>query len=121
MPPTNSSARQGRVAQDGALPFQVVLRRLGRSWGLLWKKEEQTNRQYLFMPDALYVTPCLPTAHPPDHVERGSHAADLLVARTMRVVALGELTPAFCCNSDGIPARRGPPLRAAEHQRRGER
>eukprot|EP00969_Alexandrium_andersonii_P298855 13211130-Alexandrium_andersonii.AAC.1 len=55
------------IAQDGTLPCRVVLRCLARRRGLLWKKEDKSNRQYLHMPDALFTTHCFFVACPPEH------------------------------------------------------
>eukprot|EP00969_Alexandrium_andersonii_P067114 2960385-Alexandrium_andersonii.AAC.1 len=54
------------IAQDGTLPYRVVVRALAQTSGLLWKHEKGTNRQYCYKPDALYITHVFFIAQPPE-------------------------------------------------------
>ena len=43
------------ISEDGTIPLKCVLRCLADPTGLLYRKEEEQNRIYCFMPDALYI------------------------------------------------------------------
>ena len=46
--------------------------------GLLWKKQGNNNRQFLFMPDSLYITHIYFVAMHPSCVHQGSQTAELV-------------------------------------------
>eukprot|EP00969_Alexandrium_andersonii_P025261 1104091-Alexandrium_andersonii.AAC.1 len=47
------------------------------------------------MPDALFTTRCFFVEHPPEHVEQGSHLADVAVAPDVRQFGPQELQATF--------------------------
>ena len=44
------------ISEDGTIPLKCALRCLADPTGLLYRKEEEQNRTYCFIPDALYIT-----------------------------------------------------------------
>ena len=44
------------ISEDGTIPMKCVLRCLADPTGLLFRREEEKNRIFCFMPDALYST-----------------------------------------------------------------
>ena len=43
------------ITKDGTIPFTSILRCVADPNGLLWRREEQQNREFCLMHDALYI------------------------------------------------------------------
>ena len=69
------------VAEDGTLPMRVILRCIGHSDYIMWKRSQANgrNRQFCLMPEGIFITHVFLVAHHPHTVHEGSQLAVRLI------------------------------------------